>query len=381
MGGGYGPGMGQFGQGPGMGMGMGGGMGMGMGSGFGASGMIRLPGEVTVPAQNQTATTTPPTTDQTGQLLGETTPAAGTTGHGIRIVADPVNNLIVVQGTQQEWEVIERTLQQLDFAPRQVLIQAKVYEVTLNGALSSGVQAFLARRGGANTLPERKLLGGFTNSGVVNLTLGALVGNTRELALFLNASQSDGRTRVISAPSLIATDNIAASITVGQSVPTLASQALAGGAQAEGSSLFTNTISNVQTGVTLGLTARVNASGIVTMEINQEVSSPQPPGSGDAIQSPSIDRRNVRTQITVNDGDTVAIAGIIQETDLFSRNRVPGLGKIPIVGGLFGGTSSSKIRTELVVLLTPRVIYDETEFVSASEELKSGLRSLRKIMP
>ena len=384
MGGGYGMGGGQFGQ-PGMGMGAGGigagGMGMGgMGGGFGGSGMIRLPNEVTVTQQAPAAGAGPPATDQTGQLLGEATAAAGTTAQGIRIVADPVNNLIVVQGTQQEWEVIQRTLQQLDFPPRQVLIQAKVYEVSLSGALTSGVEAYLARRGGANTLAERKPLGGFTQGGVINLTLGALVGNTRELALYLSARESSGRSRVISAPSLIATDNIAANITVGQSVPTLSSQALAGGAQSDGSSLFTNTISNVQTGVTLSVTARVNASGIITMEINQEVSSPQLPGAGDAIQSPTIDRRSVRTQITVNDGDTVAIAGIIQETDLFGRSRVPGLGSIPILGGLFGGTSSSKVRTELVVMLTPRVIYDETELVSASEELKTGLRSLRKII-
>jgi general secretion pathway protein D len=229
-------------------------------------------------------------------------------------------------------------------------------------------------------LSERKVLGSFAN-GVNNLTLGSLVGNTRELALYLTARQGDGRTRVLSAPSLIATDNIAATITVGPSVPTLSSQAIAGGAQSEGSSLFTNTVSNVQTGVTLSVTARVNASGIITMEINQEVSNPQLPASTDPIQSPTIDRRSVRTQITINDGDTVAIAGIIQETNLYSRNGVPGLMKVPILGGLFGSRSSSKARTELVVMLTPRVIYDETEFVSASEEIKSGLRSLRKIIP
>jgi general secretion pathway protein D len=356
-----------------------GGVGMGMGMGMGGSGVIRLPGDVTAAPQGQAAGS--PATDQTGQLLGEAAGASGATTQGIRIVADPINNLIVVQGTQQEWEIIQRTLQQLDFAPRQVLIQAKVYEVSLTGALSSGVEAYLARRGGANTLTERKPLGSFTQGGAISLTLGALVGNTRELALYLTASQTSGRTRIVSAPSLIATDNIAASITVGQSVPTLSSQALAGGAQSDGSSLFTNTISNVQTGVTLSLTPRVNASGIITMEINQEVSSPQAPASADSIQSPTIDRRSVRTQITVADGDTVAIAGIIQETDLYSRSRVPGLGNIPILGGLFGGTSSNKVRTELVVMLTPRVIYDETELVSASEELKSGLRSLRKIMP
>jgi general secretion pathway protein D len=349
--------------------------------GVGASGMIRLPGDVVAPPPGAQAPPPAGGSDQTGRLLGsETAGSAVTAERGIRVVADPINNLIVVQGTQQEWEVIQRTLQQLDFPPRQVLIQAKVYEVSLTGVLSSGVEAYLARRGGQNTLAERKVLGGFTRGGLSNLSLGALVGNTRELAIFLNATQSDGRTRVLSAPSLIATDNIAAQITVGQSVPTLSSQALAGGAQSDGSSLFTNTISNVQTGVSLSITARVNASGIVTMEVNQEVSSPQAPTSADAIQSPTIDRRNIRTQITVNDGDTVAIAGVIQETDFYSRSRVPGIGKIPILGGFFGGTSTSKVRTELVVLLTPRVIYDETEFVSASEELKTGLKSLRRVI-
>jgi general secretion pathway protein D len=387
MGGQYGAGMGGMGMGgmggqygAGMGMGGMGGMGMGgMGGGFGSSGMIRLPGDVIANPPAAQGGAAPPT-DQTGQMLGaEALTGGGDTGRGIRIVADAINNLIVVQGTQQEWEVIHRTLRQLDFPPRQVLIQAKVYEVSLNGALASGVEAYLSRRGGANTLSERKVLGSIAEGGA-NLTIGKLVGNTRELALYLSASQAEGRSRVISAPSLIATDNIAATITVGQSVPTLSSQAVAGGAQSEGSSLFTNTISNVQTGVTLAVTARVNASGIITMEINQEVSNPQAPADTAAIQSPSIDRRSVRTQITISDGDTVALAGIIQETNLYSRDGVPGLMKIPILGGFFGGRSSSKARTELVVMLTPRVIYDETEFLSASEELKSGLRSLRKLI-
>jgi general secretion pathway protein D len=379
MGGGYGMG--------GMGGGYGGGMGMGMAGP--SSGIIRLPGEVSVsPAVPQTTTPAPGSTgatDQTGQLLGAQQPAPGVPERGIRIVSDMINNLIVVQATQAEWDIINRTLQELDFPPRQVLIQAKVYEVSLTGGLSAGVQAFLARRGAAGTLAERKPTGRIGQATDVlpnlSLTFGALIGNTRELAVFLSGSQNEGRTRVLSAPSLIATDNIAATITVGQSVPTLASQALAGGAQADGNSLFTNTIANVQTGVTLGIRARVNASGIITMELNQEVSSPQAPSTSAAIQSPSIDRRSVRTQITIGDGDTVAIAGIIQETNFYSKDRVPFIGNIPVVGGLFGGTSMSKARTELVVLLTPRVIYDESEFITASEEIKVGLRSLRKMVP
>ena len=184
---------------------------------------------------------------------------------------------------------------------------------------------------------------------------------------------------MISAPSVIATDNMPATITSGQAIPTLrASQGLAGGAQSAGSSLFTNTVSNVQTGITLSITPRVNASGIVTMEVNQEVSNPLPPTG--LIGSPSIDRRSVQTQVTVADGDTVALGGVMQETNVYSRDRVPFLGKIPFLGGVFGSTSVSKSKTELIVLITPRVIYDENEIVTATAELKSRLRGLRRVM-
>ena len=298
----------------------------------------------------------------------------GNQAGGIRIVPDDLNNVILVQGTQQEWQVIRKTLMQLDFPPRQVLIDAKIYEVALTGAFSAGVSAVLnQRRASTGT---RKLTGGFA-SGNVNLTLGALVGSTRELSALLDASQTDGRTKILSAPSIIATDNISASITVGASVPTLSSQALTG-AQQDGSSLFANTVANVQTGVTLSITARVNASGIVTMIINQEVSSSLPSSGG--INSPSIDRRNVNTQITVRDGDTIAIGGIMSETNIFSRSRVPVLGKIPYVGAIFGSTSVSKEKTELVVTLRPQVIYDENELLTKSNELKGRLRNLRRLI-
>jgi general secretion pathway protein D len=221
------------------------------------------------------------------------------------------------------------------------------------------------------------LAGGFSTGGVVEATVGALVGNTRELMAFLRASQSSGRARIISAPSLLATDNLAASITVGSSIPILTSQAI-GNVQAGGDSQFTQTITNVQTGVTLSITPRVNASGIVTMQINQEVSKPGPPPG--AIDSPSIERRNVQTQVTVADGDTVAIGGIIQEEQSFGQSRVPGLGRIPILGAAFGSTTRSTRKTELIILITPRVIYDETEVVTMSNELKDRMRRLRSIM-
>jgi general secretion pathway protein D len=352
----------------GFGQGFGGG---GFGGGFGmGGGIIQLPGAV------GPMVSAPATTDQTGALVGEAA-AATEAQRGIRIVPDFINNLIVVQSTKQEYEVIHKTLQELDFPPRQVLIDAQVYEVNLKNGMEMGVSAFLRERGAEGTGGNRTLVGGFDTAGAVEATVGALVGNVRELSVFLKASQSAGRSKLISAPSLLATDNLAASITVGQSIPVLTSQAV-GSLQAGGDSQFTQTITNIQTGVTLNITPRVNASGIVTMQINQEVSSPVPPTG--SIDSPSIDRRSVQTQVTVADGDTVAIGGIIQETTLYDQSRVPVLGQIPIVGAAFGNTRRSQSKTELIILLTPRVIYDETEVVTMSNELKDRMKRLRSMI-
>jgi len=304
----------------------------------------------------------------------------------IRIVPDSVNNQILIQCTAQEFEDIKRTLGDLDIVPRQVMIEAKVFEVDLTGALSAGVSAFLQNQGGAVQLPggERKVQGSFAASAgggaaALSATVGTLVGKTRELLFFLNAAESRGQAHVISAPSVLASDNIAANINVGTEVPILTSQALVGGAQQAGSSLFTNTIQNRDTGVLLSITPRVNSSGLVNLQIQQEVSSPLPP-TGTGIQSPSIQKRSIATQVVVQDGETIALGGIIQESRTLSKNRVPLLGDIPYVGALFGHTSLSSQRTELIVLLTPTVIRDSFEARRATNEFRDKLKDLKKLL-
>ncbi len=351
--------------------GMGGMGGMGMGMGMGGMGM--------------------------GQQLGGTPGAAGQPGNATgtfagqgqgfggapmprvpKIVPNPFDNTLLIQSTQQEYEQIFRLLSRLDIPPRQVLIEAKIYEVSLTGAFSAGVQAFLQQRrttGGAT----RQLLGGSTGAGI-NLTAGLLVGQSRELLGFLSAQEDERRVKVINAPQIIATDNIAASINVGQQVPTLTSQAVSPGVQAGGTSLFTNQVSARNAGVNLSITARVLPSGIVTLVINQEISSPVPPAASAAIQSPSFSQRSVNTQVTVQDGDTIAIGGIMTESDTFSTSGIPGLHKLPIVGNVFGSRSRSKERTELVIFMTPRVIYDIPEIVEASDEIRGRFKRLNKIM-
>jgi general secretion pathway protein D len=326
------------------------------------------------------------TGDLTGAFLGASAGIPGAANVRVpRIVPNPFDNTLLIQATPQEWEQISRLLAQLDIPPRQVLIEARIYEVSLTGAFSSGVTAFFQRRGaGEGNSPEpgpvTKNIFATTSSAGLGLSVATLVGQSRELLAFLTAQEDNRRSKVISAPSVIATDSIPATMNVGVEVPTLSSQAVTPGVQQSGSSLFTNTVQNRNTGVTLNIMARVNSSGIVTLVINQEVSAPQAPGADAAIQSPSFQKRNVQTQITVQDGDTIAIGGIIQETDQYSSAGVPVLHRIPVLGAAFGAKSVSKQRTELIIFLTPRVIYDTAELSEASDELRGRLKRLQKLI-
>ena len=321
-------------------------------------------------------------TDQTGTYLAQGTPYGRASGP--RIIPNPYDNTLLVQGTPQEWQQINNLLEKLDVAPRQVLIDAKIYEVDLTGDLTYGVESFLQKAGTANSsVPGHQLLGS-SNSGL-SLTGGMLVGQSRQLLAFLQASEQSSKTKVLSAPSVIATDSIPASITVGDSVPTVSGIAPAG-VQTAGTTLFASSVQSTSTGVGLNILARVNPSGIVTMVINQNVTAPIPNplaasgSAGSTIDSPSFSQRNVSTQVTVEDGDTVAIGGIITENYTETSSGIPFLDRLPYVGFLFGQRQTMKQRTELIIFLTPRVIYDTTQMTDATEELKQKVRGLKKMI-
>jgi general secretion pathway protein D len=147
--------------------------------------------------------------------------------------------------------------------------------------------------------------------------------------------------------------------------------------QSGGNTLFANNISNVSTGTTLVVNARVNSSGVITMLINQQVSAPTTTAS-DSIASPSFSNRSFQTQITVQDGDTFAIGGFITETLNEQSSGIPFLSRIPILGAAFGGKSKNTSRDELIVFFTPHVIYDTSGVADASDDLKAGLKLMKK---
>jgi general secretion pathway protein D len=316
--------------------------------------------------------------DQTGNFLGNAGQAGGGNQPNIpHVVPNPFDNTLIIQGSSQEIEQIKDLLRQLDVAPRQILIDAKIYEVDLTGSFSAGVEAALQAKGtGANGVAAQ------TGAAGALLTLGEVVLHSKQLLATLNLAESKSRTRVVSAPSIIATDSVPATMNVGDQVPVATSQAAVGGVTVGGTTPFANTIGSASTGVTFSIVARANSSGIVTMIIDQQVSAPEAPplGVNTSVQSSSFSNRSVSTQITVQDGDTVAIGGIIMEKYAESSGGIPLLHRIPILGVLFGSKALITSRTELIIFLTPRVIYDTNQMVDATDEIRTGLKTINKLM-
>jgi len=259
-------------------------------------------------------------------------------------------------------------LRDLDVPPRQVLIEAKIYSVDLTHAFGSSVQAQLQTLTGTTA---RSFLGSLIGE-TTNLTGSVLVGKSRELLGVVQLQESQSLAKVLSAPAVIATDSIPASISVGSTVPTLAGQTASGITGA-----VTNTVSSANTGIGLNITARVTPSGIVTMVINQNVSDPQQTTTSN-IQSPSFATKSIATQVTVQDGDTIAIGGMISESNTATTSGIPVLNQIPVLGALFGTRGYTKTRTELIIFLTPHVIYDSNQMLDATDELRSRIKVLRK---
>jgi general secretion pathway protein D len=285
----------------------------------------------------------------------------------VRIVPNPLDNALIIQAEAQQYQAILKVLKDLDVPPRQILLEAKIYSIDLTGSFSSGVAASL--QGADNS--TKTLLGSLSSAGTA-LSAGALVGKSRELLATLSLTENIGRSHILSEPSLIATDSIPASITVGSQIPvTTGSTTIPTG----GSTTVTQAISSENTGIPMQVNARVNPSGVVTLIINQQVSSP---GAGAGTLTPSFNQQVVQTQITVQDGDTIAIGGLIGETTTSGVSGIPLLDRIPYIGGIFGTKTYSHERTELIIFITPHVIYDESGLIEASNELRDRVRKLQR---
>ena len=291
----------------------------------------------------------------------------------VKIISDETNNALVIQATPQEYAIIEDTIEQLDILPRQVLIDAQIYEVVLDDSLAFGLSASLQNRG---TLQPAQTTASFIgNPPSLAVQTFAFIGRSRELFMFLHASENRSRVRTLSAPSVLVSDNQTAQFTVGADIPVPVSSSASGVQAPGGGTLFAQTIQRRETGVIMQVTPLINDSGNVTLEISQEVSQAGALGP----LGPVIGQSAVTSTVVIRDGQTIVLGGFIRESDDLIRNRIPLLGRIPVLGGLFGSTSTTKNRTELVILITPHVIRNFEEADHATEELRDKLREIKKM--
>lgn len=281
-----------------------------------------------------------------------------------RIIADDVNNALVVLARPRTYRMIEAALHKLDIVPTQVLIEATIVEVTLNDQLRYGVQWFF-KAGDSKAVLSR-----FARGAASSVFPGfSYVYRGGDAQVVLNALDSVTDVRVVSSPQVMVLDNRTAELQVGDQVPISTQQSIS---NTDPNAPTVNTIQFRDTGVVLRVTPRVNSSGQVTLEIEQEESNAVATTTS-GIDSPTIQQRRVRSSVAVRSGETIALGGLIRNNRSDTESGVPVLSAIPILGNLFRDNSSSGRRTELLALITPRVVRNEEEARKVTEDLRQSL--------
>jgi general secretion pathway protein D len=310
----------------------------------------------------------------------------------LRIVADQTTNTLIIFGTAQEFQNIKNILKDLDIPPRQVVLECLVAEVKLSGSNSLGFdyQGLLGLRKGGRFTGDFSTTTTSTTDGTTTTTvvpgpqvfgstgIAALVGSNNVRGL-VTALQSNDRSKILASPTILATDNQPARIQVGDEIP-IATGSLTALAGATTSDLATaTTIQSRNTGKILTIIPQVNSKGLVNLQLKVEVSKQ----GGNVVVGnqqttfPSFSTRDVETTAVVKDGETLVIGGIFSEDRSNGRSGVPYLMDIPVFGWFFRKTTDTLTeRTELIILITPRVIRDVDESRRVTDEFREKLRTV-----
>lgn len=289
----------------------------------------------------------------------------------IRIIADSANNALLIYATPQEYDTIEAMLGKIDILPLQVQIDAVIAEVTLNDQLQYGLQ-FALKSGALSAILSQNSTSGTGLPLSMNFPGFVLAKSSSAIQYTLSALQAITKVRVLSAPQITVLDNETATLQVGDQVPYLTQTAsILEGATTAGSPIV-NSIAYQETGVILQVLPRVNSGGLVTLDIAQEVSEPIATTSS-TINSPTFSDRVVKSRVVVQDGQTIGLAGLISDNDTRINGGIPYVKDVPVLGALFANQDNTRNRTELLVLLTPHVNYDQRGVRELTDDLRNRL--------
>ncbi|MBS1702454.1 MAG: hypothetical protein JST12_12385 [Armatimonadetes bacterium] len=323
-------------------------------------------------AQNQST--------QTGRTPdGRLVPVQDLTGQ-VTTIADPNTNSIIVVANPDYAALIKQILEQLDKIPEQVMIETTIVEANLDASDKLGIEwnyldnAHLGVSGQQGNIGTTFGLGTSTTNPAQGFkyTIGG-----KNLTSFMNAIQSDTKFNILSTPRIFTSNNTQAEINISQSIPYVTSSRT----DNNGNILYNYAFQDV--GIVLTVTPRITANGYVTMDVTQTANDLQ--GYTD-FNAPIVNQREASTVVSVKNGETIVLGGIIRSTVTATTNKVPILGDIPILGNLFKSTSKDKAKTELLVLLTPRIVHDEDEARQLRQDTTKQLspesqKQLDKVIP
>jgi general secretion pathway protein D len=312
----------------------------------------------------------------------------GSDDNETKIVADIANNSLVIIATPQEYGKILPVIKQLDIMPLQVLIDATIVSVTLTDKLQYGISWYLKNGPGNDSIGSNKGAGKLGSQALGTAAAAAAAAATGGLSTVYSSgsikalldAQSDlNNINVISSPSLMVLNNQEATIHVGDEISltsgnfgSLANQNV-GTANNNTSILNQNT--QRKTGLTLTVTPRVNANGMVIMDIKQTVEDVDN-NNRTAGGNPTILSREIESSVAVQTEETLVLGGLIRDQNSNTKNGIPFLHELPLIGSLFGATSKNENKTELVILITPRVVKTKQDARIVTDEFKRKLSGI-----
>ncbi len=289
----------------------------------------------------------------------------------ITVIPDTNTNSLIVVTTPENADLVQSILAQLDKIPEQVMIETVIVEATLDSSTKLGVEwSYLQNPAFRNSGTQGRIDQDFNLDNNQDPARGfkyTLAGGKWEL--FLNALKTDNRFEVLSTPRIFTSNNVQAQINISQSVPYV----LSSREDANGNLTFTYAFQDV--GIVLTVTPRITANGFVTMDVSQTANDLQ--GFTD-FNAPIVNQRQADTTVTVKDGETIILGGIIRSTVTATTRKIPLLGDIPILGNLFKTTSKENAKTELLVFLTPRIVRNPEEAGKLKDDLQGAMSPASK---
>ena len=321
-------------------------------------------------------------------------------GGSVQVIADTETNTLIVRASPQDYQQVRKVLERLDASPRQVLVQVMVAEITLTDALQYGVEwwiksalstggkswpGFLGMDAGIAPSDAIKTAAATTITPAVagaNSGLNyAVFGSAGQVIGLLNLLGKDTDVNVLSTPHVLASDGKIAKIEVGSEVPVITQTVSTPSSGLISNSFSTsNSVQYRPTGILLEVKPSITSTGRVTLSISQEVSSLGNLVPAGSTSYPSFQKRKVTTDATIEDGKTIMLAGLIENRQENIINGIPVLKDIPGIGGLFGTTSKTKNKTELMITITPYIVNNREEADRLAGTFQESLQKLRVLL-